>query len=78
MPDAFPRDEITRVIVNARIQTGDARRPWADAVAMAVDRVVVVGSSAEIRKLAPPTAQVVDAAGATLRISAGGVIDFSG
>jgi predicted amidohydrolase YtcJ len=68
---------ITRLIVNARIATGDARRPWADAVALAGDRVVAVGSSAEMRKRAPGGATVVDAAGAAFRINAGRLTDAS-
>ncbi|HVG84759.1 MAG TPA: hypothetical protein VM820_09580 [Vicinamibacterales bacterium] len=51
-----------RLVVNARIATGDARRPWADALLMEGDRVVAVGSSAELRKRAP-TAEVMDARG---------------
>ncbi|HJR63689.1 MAG TPA: amidohydrolase [Gemmatimonadaceae bacterium] len=50
-------------IVNARVWTGDARRPWAEAVAVDGERIAGVGSSAEIRKLLPPTARVIDAAG---------------
>ncbi len=71
MPDTPHRTEITRVIVNARVQTGDPRRPWADAVALADDCVVAVGSSAELRKRAPAAADVVDAHGAVLRITDG-------
>ncbi len=70
MPDTPHRTAITRVIVNARVQTGDPQRPWADAVALADDRVVAVGSSAELRKRAP-TAAVVDAHGAVVRITDG-------
>ena len=66
MPDHSTRDAITRLIVNARIRTGDPRRPWADAVALAGDRVVAVGSSAELRKLAPPDVPVEDARGGEL------------
>jgi predicted amidohydrolase YtcJ len=51
------------VIVNARVWTGDARRPWADAVAVEGDRIKAVGSSAEIMKLAAG-ARVIDAHGA--------------
>ena len=51
------------VIVNARVWTGDARRPWADAVAIEGDRIKAVGSSAEVMKLAGG-ARVVDAKGA--------------
>lgn len=53
-------------VVNARIWTGDARRPWADAVAAAGDRITAVGSSAEVRKLAPAGTRVIDARGAML------------
>jgi predicted amidohydrolase YtcJ len=53
-------------IVNARVWTGDARRPWADAVAIAGERIVAVGSTAEIRKLAPAATRMIDAAGRML------------
>jgi predicted amidohydrolase YtcJ len=66
MAEIPTRDRITRVIVNARISTGDPRRPWADAAALAGDRVVAVGASAEIRKLAPRDAVVEDARGLEL------------
>ncbi len=56
----------TLAIVNARVWTGDERRPWADAVAITGERISAVGSSAEIRKLARPTTRVVDAAGRML------------
>lgn len=65
MPDPDP---ITHLIVNARIPTGDARRPWADAAALSGPRLVRLGSSAELRKLAPPGARTIDAAGAELAI----------
>ncbi|MCL4213266.1 MAG: amidohydrolase [Gemmatimonadales bacterium] len=54
---------VSFVIVNARVWTGDPRRPWADAIAIEGDRIAAVGSSAEIRKLAG-TARVIDAKGA--------------
>jgi len=50
-------------VVNARIATGDPRRPWADALLLEGDRVVAVGRSAELRKLAKD-AEVHDARGA--------------
>ena len=55
---------ITLAIVNARIWTGDARRPWADAIAVNGNTIAVVGSSAEVRKLTPASARLVDAHGA--------------
>jgi predicted amidohydrolase YtcJ len=50
-------------IVNARVWTGDPRRPWADAVLVHGDRIEVVGSSAEVRKRASAETKVVDARG---------------
>jgi predicted amidohydrolase YtcJ len=54
------------VIVNARVWTGDARRPWADAVLLRGDRIEAVGSSAEVRKRAGAGALVIDAKGLML------------
>ena len=63
------RPPVSLVVVNARVWTGDPRRPWADAVAVRGDRLAAVGSSAEMRKLAAGGgaaggARVVDAKGA--------------
>lgn len=55
-----------RLIVNARIATGDPRRPWADAILLDGDRVVAVGASAELRKRATG-AETVDAGGAEVK-----------
>lgn len=56
---------ITMAVVNARIWTGDAGRPWADGIAVRGDRIAAVGSSAEIRKLARDI-EVIDAQGQML------------
>jgi predicted amidohydrolase YtcJ len=56
----------TIAIVNARVWTGDARKPWADAVLVTGERITAVGSSAEIRKLARPLTRVIDAKGGLL------------
>ena len=53
----------TIAVVNARVWTGDPHRPWADALAATGERLVAVGSSAEVRKLAAPTTRVIDAHG---------------
>ncbi len=55
---------ISLAIVNARVWTGDTRRPWADAVAVQGNQIAAVGSSAEIRKLAGAATRVIDAKGA--------------
>ena len=65
---------LRRAIVNARVATGDPKRPWADAVLLEGDRVVMVGSSAAIRKLTGPETIVVDANGATVTVVDGRVV----
>ncbi len=55
-----PRTRVTLAVVNVRAWTGDPRRPWADALAIADDRIVAVGSGAEIRKLTPPATRLID------------------
>ena len=55
------------IIVNARVRTGDARRPWADAVLVQGGVLVAVGSSAELRKRAGARATRIDAGGLLLR-----------
>ena len=55
---------ISLAIVNARVWTGDARRPWADAVAVDGAHIAAVGSSAEVCKLAGAGTRVIDAHGA--------------
>ncbi len=47
---AAPAPVSALAIVNARIWTGDARRPWADALLVRGERIEAVGSSAEIKK----------------------------
>ncbi|MGZ8490893.1 MAG: amidohydrolase [Gemmatirosa sp.] len=54
---------VSLAVVNARVWTGNPRRPWADAVAVQGERLAAVGSSAEVRKLAGPAARVIDAGG---------------
>ncbi len=56
---------LTLAIVNAKVWTANPRQPWASAVGVCGDRIVAVGSSAEISKLAAsaPGARVIDARG---------------
>lgn len=53
---------ISLVITNARIWTGNPNRPWADAIALAGDRIAAVGSGAQVAKLAG-NARQIDAQG---------------
>jgi predicted amidohydrolase YtcJ len=52
------------VLVNGRVYTVDAARPWADAVAIRGDRIQAVGSNAEIRALAGSRTRTIDLRGA--------------
>ena len=61
---------ISLAIVNARVWTGDAARPWAEAIAVSGERIVAVGTTAEVQKLGSAT--TVDAAG---RLVVPGFID---
>jgi predicted amidohydrolase YtcJ len=57
-----PGAAITLALVNGVVWTGDAGRPSAEAVAMAGDRIVHVGTTAEVQAMAG-AARVVDARG---------------
>jgi predicted amidohydrolase YtcJ len=57
---------VTLAIVNARVWTGDVRRPWADAVAARGDHIAAVGSSAEVRKMVTSGTRVIDGHGGML------------
>jgi predicted amidohydrolase YtcJ len=63
---AEPPGPVTLAVVNARVWTGNARRPWADGLAVRGDRIAAVGSSAEVRKLAAGGTRVIDARGQML------------
>jgi predicted amidohydrolase YtcJ len=54
---------IDLAIVNAVVYTVDAARPSAEALAIAGERIVAVGTSAEIKKLAGSRTRVIDARG---------------
>lgn len=62
-PSQPPVEPISLAVVNAHIWTGDSRRPWADAMAISGERITIVGSSAEVRKLATPETHVINARG---------------
>ena len=53
-------------LVNARVWTGDPRRPWADAVLVRGERIEMVGSSAEVKKRARASVRTIDANGMML------------
>lgn len=49
------------LILNASVVTMDPRHPKAEAVAVAGDRIIAVGSTAELRPLAGPKTRLIDA-----------------
>jgi predicted amidohydrolase YtcJ len=62
-PERSPvADPITLAIVNARVWTGDRAAPWAEALAVSGERLVAVGTNAEIRQVASAVTPI-DAAG---------------
>lgn len=51
------------IVSNARVWTGDASVPWAEALAAADGKIVAVGSNDAIRRMAAPGAKFLDARG---------------
>jgi predicted amidohydrolase YtcJ len=51
------------IIVNAKVYTVDAAKPWAEAVAVRDGRIVAVGSDREIARHKTKTTNVIDAGG---------------
>ena len=60
---AFAVEELqpTTMVVRGKIWTGDAARPWAEAVAVRGDTIVAVGSREEIAPLVDAKTQVIEA-----------------
>ena len=58
--------EASLAVVNARVWTGNPRQPWAEAVAVAGNRLIAVGTNEEVRRLATPSTRTVDARGGLL------------
>ncbi|HUT07630.1 MAG TPA: amidohydrolase [Candidatus Latescibacteria bacterium] len=51
-------------LINAKVWTGDPGRPWTEAVAVRGDKIFAVGTTAEIREMAPSGTKTVDLGGA--------------
>jgi predicted amidohydrolase YtcJ len=65
----------TLVLTNGKIVTVDSARPEAQAVAINGDRIVAVGTSAEIRRYVTPSTKVIDLQG---KLAIPGFIDGHG
>jgi predicted amidohydrolase YtcJ len=64
---ALAEQEPDLVLVNARVYTLDAARPWAEAVAVQGERITAVGTTAEIKAAAGPRTKTIDLQGAFLQ-----------
>ncbi len=65
----------TLVLTNGHIVTVDSARPEAQAIAIADDRIIAVGTSAEIRRYVTPATKVIDLQG---KLAVPGFIDGHG
>jgi predicted amidohydrolase YtcJ len=75
LPSAAHAQTATLVLTNGHIVTVDSARPEAQAVAIADDRIIAVGSNAEIQRLVKPSTKVIDLRG---RLAVPGFIDGHG
>lgn len=64
MPGVAAAQTADLVLVNGRVYTVDAQWPWAEAIAVAGDRILAVGTTAEIQKHVGPTTRTLDLRGA--------------
>jgi predicted amidohydrolase YtcJ len=71
-PGSAPAQEATLLLTGGRVWTGDSARPWAEALAVAGDRILAVGSAAEIGRLRTAGTRVLQLGG---RFIAPGFID---
>ena len=63
MPAALPAQDATLILTGARVWTGDSARPWADAVAVTGDRILAVGSAADVARHRGAGTRVLELAG---------------
>jgi predicted amidohydrolase YtcJ len=63
--------ELSVIVTNARIETGNPARPWATALGIRDGKLAVVGMAAEILKMVRADTRVVDAAGQLLTLPPG-------
>jgi predicted amidohydrolase YtcJ len=62
----------TLILSGGRVWTGDAAKPWAEAVAVKDERILAVGSAAEVARLRGPETRWIELSG---RFAAPGFID---
>ena len=64
-------EHLSLIVTNARLKTGDPVRPWATALGVRDGKLAVVGSAAEILKMAGTDTSVLDARGQVIELSPG-------
>ena len=64
--NAQPKPSATLIVTNAAVYTVDKQQPKAEAVAVIGDRIVAVGSRADIDLWRGPQTKVIDAGGKLL------------
>ncbi len=60
------KDQSERVFFNAKVFTGVAEHPYAEAVAISGDKIVAVGNLPDVLRAASPTAEKIDLQGRSL------------
>ena len=61
-----PQPKADTIITNAKVYTVDAKLPWAEAIAVRGERILLVGSVKDARKHSGPETKVIDAGGRLL------------
>lgn len=62
------------ILTNARIATGDPRRPYATALAISDGVLAALATAAEILKLARPGTRIIDARGMPVALPSGATV----
>jgi len=57
---SYAAEHVDRILFNGNIWTGDGAQPSAEALAISGDKIIGVGTNAEIKKLAAPDTAIVD------------------
>jgi predicted amidohydrolase YtcJ len=60
-PQSADSGEQPTIIVQGRIWTGDARRRWAEAIAVRNETIIAVGSREDVKRLTEPNTRVIEA-----------------
>ncbi len=63
--------DLSLVVTNTRLRTGDTLRPWATALGIRDGKLAVIGMAAEILKMARAETRIIDAGGQLLTLPIG-------